>query len=46
MATGPAWVKRKVSLHGPHDLTRKAVSRVLKWLNVQFEMDEEPPPTQ
>ena len=39
-------VKRRVVLHAPHDLTRKEVTRVLKWMNVQFEMDEQPAPTQ
>ncbi len=34
-------VKRRVVLHAPHDLSKKEVTRVLKWMNVQFEMDEE-----
>ncbi len=34
--------KRRVVFQAPHDLTKKEVTRVLKWMNVQFEMDEEP----
>lgn len=37
--------KRRVVFQAPHDLTKKEVTRVLKWMNVQFEMDEEPAPT-
>jgi hypothetical protein len=38
-------VKRRVILQAPHDLNKKEVGRVMKWMKVQFEMDDEPAPT-
>jgi hypothetical protein len=39
-------LKRRVIVHAPHDLTSKELGRVRKWMDVQFERDEEPAPTQ
>jgi hypothetical protein len=35
-------LKRRVIVHAPHDLTNKELARVRKWMDVQFERDEEP----
>jgi len=39
-------LKRRVVVHAPHDLTNKELARVRKWMDVQFERDEEPATTQ
>ena len=39
-------LKRRVIVHAPHDLTKKELGRVRKWMDVQFERDDEPAPTQ
>jgi hypothetical protein len=39
-------LKRRLIVHAPHDLTNKEPGRARKWMDVQFERDEEPAPTQ
>jgi hypothetical protein len=39
-------LKRRVIVHAPHDLTNRELGRVRKWMDVQFERDDEPAPAQ